>query len=202
MLYPACVVFGFFNSSRLLSGSCSFVVCDSHWPPNFGLLQWVEQRIYIGSTVLMAHDSMFFCTLSSLSSSLFSSWSVLQQYVVSIDGNDPFIKWQMERGLDWTISSVTGESYRVDVSRAVWSLCHFYFCSVIICWLRSVLFFFLMPDWLDWTTGELRSKKPPHHNWWTNKSHTCVERHLLHPQILFRCPLWLPTLVWFQQKSI
>lgn len=63
-------------------------------------------------------------------------------------------------------------------------------------------FFSLMPDWLDWTTGELRRKKPPHNNWWTNKSHTCVERHLLHPQILFRCPLWLPALVWFQQKSI
>ncbi|KAG7224575.1 hypothetical protein INR49_011327 [Caranx melampygus] len=40
---------------------------------------------------------------------------VLQQYVVSIDGNDPLIRWQMERGLDWTISSVAGESYRVDV---------------------------------------------------------------------------------------
>ncbi|KAE8287412.1 Mesenteric estrogen-dependent adipogenesis protein [Larimichthys crocea] len=40
---------------------------------------------------------------------------VLQQYVVSIDGNDPFIRWQMVKGLDWTISSVAGESYRVDV---------------------------------------------------------------------------------------
>lgn len=40
---------------------------------------------------------------------------VLQQYVVSINGNDPFIRWQMEKGLDWTISSVAGESYRVDV---------------------------------------------------------------------------------------
>ncbi|XP_067464376.1 mesenteric estrogen-dependent adipogenesis protein-like [Thunnus thynnus] len=39
----------------------------------------------------------------------------LKQYVVSIDGNDPFIKWQMEKGLDWTISSVAGESYRVDI---------------------------------------------------------------------------------------
>lgn len=37
-------------------------------------------------------------------------------YVVSLDGADPFIRWQMERGLDWTISSVAGESYRVDVS--------------------------------------------------------------------------------------
>ncbi|XP_022594526.1 mesenteric estrogen-dependent adipogenesis protein [Seriola dumerili] len=40
---------------------------------------------------------------------------VLKQYVVSIDGNDPLIKWQMEKGLDWTISSVAGESYRVDI---------------------------------------------------------------------------------------
>ncbi|XP_034746815.1 mesenteric estrogen-dependent adipogenesis protein-like isoform X2 [Etheostoma cragini] len=31
------------------------------------------------------------------------------------DGSNPFIKWQMERGLDWTISSVAGESYRVDI---------------------------------------------------------------------------------------
>uniref|UniRef100_A0A3Q4B8C6 Uncharacterized protein n=1 Tax=Mola mola TaxID=94237 RepID=A0A3Q4B8C6_MOLML len=36
------------------------------------------------------------------------------QYVLSIDGSDPFIKSQMERGLDWTISSVAGESYSVD----------------------------------------------------------------------------------------
>ncbi|XP_031136445.1 mesenteric estrogen-dependent adipogenesis protein isoform X1 [Sander lucioperca] len=40
---------------------------------------------------------------------------VLKQFVVSIDSNNPFIKWQMERGLDWTISSVAGESYRVDI---------------------------------------------------------------------------------------
>ncbi|XP_038563612.1 mesenteric estrogen-dependent adipogenesis protein-like isoform X1 [Micropterus salmoides] len=40
---------------------------------------------------------------------------VLQQYVLSIDGNNPFIKWQMEKGLDWTIASVAGESYRVDI---------------------------------------------------------------------------------------
>ncbi|XP_041657834.1 mesenteric estrogen-dependent adipogenesis protein-like [Cheilinus undulatus] len=40
---------------------------------------------------------------------------VLQQYVVSINGSDPYIKWQMERGLDWTISSIAGESYRVDI---------------------------------------------------------------------------------------
>lgn len=40
--------------------------------------------------------------------------------MVSIDGGDPLIRWQLERGLDWTISSVAGESYRVDVSRAHW----------------------------------------------------------------------------------
>ncbi|XP_029924742.1 mesenteric estrogen-dependent adipogenesis protein [Myripristis murdjan] len=40
---------------------------------------------------------------------------VLKQYVVSIDGNDPYIRWEMERGLDWAISSVAGESYRVDI---------------------------------------------------------------------------------------
>uniref|UniRef100_A0A3B4Z260 Mesenteric estrogen dependent adipogenesis n=1 Tax=Seriola lalandi dorsalis TaxID=1841481 RepID=A0A3B4Z260_SERLL len=48
---------------------------------------------------------------------------VLKQYVVSIDGKDPLIKWQMEKGLDWTISSVAGESYRVDVTldiKPVW----------------------------------------------------------------------------------
>ena len=39
--------------------------------------------------------------------------------MVSIDGSDPLIKWQMEKGLDWTISSVTGESYRGDVSRTL-----------------------------------------------------------------------------------
>ncbi|XP_034034968.1 mesenteric estrogen-dependent adipogenesis protein-like [Thalassophryne amazonica] len=43
------------------------------------------------------------------------STRVLKQYVVSIDGNDPFIRWQIQRGLDWTISSVAGESYRVDI---------------------------------------------------------------------------------------
>ncbi|XP_024121885.1 mesenteric estrogen-dependent adipogenesis protein [Oryzias melastigma] len=37
------------------------------------------------------------------------------QYVVSLDGRNPFLKWQMERGLDRTISSVAGESYWVDI---------------------------------------------------------------------------------------
>ncbi|XP_055370606.1 uncharacterized protein LOC114869265 isoform X2 [Betta splendens] len=40
-----------------------------------------------------------------------------QRFVVSVDGDDPFVKWQLERGLDWTIASVRGESYRVDVRR-------------------------------------------------------------------------------------
>ncbi|XP_071387253.1 mesenteric estrogen-dependent adipogenesis protein [Centroberyx affinis] len=40
---------------------------------------------------------------------------VLKQYVVSIEGSDPLVRWEMERGLDWTISSVAGESYRVDI---------------------------------------------------------------------------------------
>uniref|UniRef100_A0A3Q2NNM9 Mesenteric estrogen dependent adipogenesis n=1 Tax=Fundulus heteroclitus TaxID=8078 RepID=A0A3Q2NNM9_FUNHE len=41
---------------------------------------------------------------------------VLREYVFSINGGDPMTKWQMERGLDWTISSVAGESYRVEIN--------------------------------------------------------------------------------------
>lgn len=41
--------------------------------------------------------------------------NVLQEYVLSIDGGNPMIKWQMEKGLDWTISSVAGENYRVEI---------------------------------------------------------------------------------------
>ncbi|KAM6984645.1 mesenteric estrogen-dependent adipogenesis protein [Aplochiton taeniatus] len=40
---------------------------------------------------------------------------VVKRFIVSIDGSDPYIRWKMERGLDWTISSVAGESYRVDI---------------------------------------------------------------------------------------
>ncbi|KAG7484425.1 hypothetical protein MATL_G00049230 [Megalops atlanticus] len=40
---------------------------------------------------------------------------VLQQYIVVINGSNPVIKWEMERGLDQTISSVAGESYTVDI---------------------------------------------------------------------------------------
>ncbi|XP_055005036.1 mesenteric estrogen-dependent adipogenesis protein-like [Boleophthalmus pectinirostris] len=39
----------------------------------------------------------------------------LKYFVVSIDGRDPYIKWQMERGLDWATASVAGESYRVNI---------------------------------------------------------------------------------------
>uniref|UniRef100_A0A8C2Z9X4 Uncharacterized protein n=2 Tax=Cyclopterus lumpus TaxID=8103 RepID=A0A8C2Z9X4_CYCLU len=40
---------------------------------------------------------------------------VLMQFVVSIDCCDPFVKWQLERGLDQAISSVAGESYKVEI---------------------------------------------------------------------------------------
>lgn len=40
---------------------------------------------------------------------------VLKRFILSIDGSDPYIRRKMERGLDWTISSVAGESYRVDI---------------------------------------------------------------------------------------
>ncbi|XP_036393263.1 mesenteric estrogen-dependent adipogenesis protein-like [Megalops cyprinoides] len=40
---------------------------------------------------------------------------VLKQYIVILDGNNPVIKWEMERGLDHTISSVAGESYKVKI---------------------------------------------------------------------------------------
>lgn len=43
--------------------------------------------------------------------------SVAKRFVVSVDGNEPFVRWQLEKGLDWTISSVAGESYRVEVRR-------------------------------------------------------------------------------------
>ncbi|XP_026117409.1 mesenteric estrogen-dependent adipogenesis protein [Carassius auratus] len=41
--------------------------------------------------------------------------TALGYYVVAINGRHPMIKWEMERGLDMTISSVAGESYSVDV---------------------------------------------------------------------------------------
>ncbi|KAG7269640.1 hypothetical protein CRUP_016431 [Coryphaenoides rupestris] len=47
---------------------------------------------------------------------------VLGRYVVSVDGSDPLVMCQMEKGLDWTISSVAGESYRVDWASPV--VCH------------------------------------------------------------------------------
>ncbi|XP_056140985.1 mesenteric estrogen-dependent adipogenesis protein-like isoform X2 [Lampris incognitus] len=39
----------------------------------------------------------------------------LKRYVAAINGSNPFIKWQLERGLDRSIASVAGESYRVDI---------------------------------------------------------------------------------------
>lgn len=43
--------------------------------------------------------------------------------MVAINGSHPMIKWEMERGLDLTISSVAGESYKVDVSSSVEKTC-------------------------------------------------------------------------------
>lgn len=51
-------------------------------------------------------------------------------YVASIDGGDPLIRWQLETGLDWTISSVAGESYRVDVSRPLLAPLFFPLCPL------------------------------------------------------------------------
>lgn len=59
--------------------------------------------------------------------------------MLSIDGGDPLIKRQLEGGLDWTISSVAGESYRVDVSRAFWLRCLFH--CVICSFSRGIVFF-------------------------------------------------------------
>ncbi|XP_071362550.1 mesenteric estrogen-dependent adipogenesis protein [Trachinotus anak] len=68
----------------------------------------LSKRIYL----LMSACQKNFSTTNRKAA---TDFRVLKQYVVSIDGNDPLIKWQMERGLDWTISSVAGESYRVDI---------------------------------------------------------------------------------------
>ncbi|XP_058885558.1 mesenteric estrogen-dependent adipogenesis protein-like isoform X2 [Acipenser ruthenus] len=40
---------------------------------------------------------------------------VLKQFIVVINGSNSIIKWEMERGLDQTISSVAGESYTVKI---------------------------------------------------------------------------------------
>uniref|UniRef100_A0A8C1QIS0 Mesenteric estrogen-dependent adipogenesis protein n=1 Tax=Cyprinus carpio TaxID=7962 RepID=A0A8C1QIS0_CYPCA len=45
--------------------------------------------------------------------------TALGYYVVAINGSHPMIRWEMERGLDMTISSVAGESYTVDVDVSV-----------------------------------------------------------------------------------
>lgn len=94
-------------SCRLLSGPCSLVWTHTG-------LRTVKQ---VAAVLLARDDSMFF--FPRLNGSPY-----LVLYVVSIDGNDPFIGWQIERGLDRTISSVVGESYRVNVSRTSQFLCH------------------------------------------------------------------------------
>uniref|UniRef100_A0A3P8W2E3 Mesenteric estrogen dependent adipogenesis n=1 Tax=Cynoglossus semilaevis TaxID=244447 RepID=A0A3P8W2E3_CYNSE len=54
---------------------------------------------------------------------------VVNQYVVCINGSDPLIKWQMARGLDWTISSVAGESYTVEVRTLLWATTNSHVCT-------------------------------------------------------------------------
>ncbi|XP_034461589.1 mesenteric estrogen-dependent adipogenesis protein-like [Hippoglossus hippoglossus] len=71
----------------------------------------LSKRIYLLTSACQEH-------FSAGNKKAANELRVLQQYVVSIDGSDPLIKWQLERGLDWTISSVAGESYRVDIDLA------------------------------------------------------------------------------------
>lgn len=65
--------------------------------------------VVLNCKLLLAHDKM----------SCKCVFAVLQEYILSIDGGNPMIKWQLEKGLDWTLSSVAGESYRVEVSTAL-----------------------------------------------------------------------------------
>ncbi|XP_061659682.1 mesenteric estrogen-dependent adipogenesis protein-like [Syngnathoides biaculeatus] len=43
------------------------------------------------------------------------STEVAKLYVVCMRGADPVVRWHMEAGLNWAISSVAGESYEVEV---------------------------------------------------------------------------------------
>lgn len=61
-------------------------------------------------------------------------------YVASIDGGEPLIRWQLETGLNWTISSVAGESYRVDVSGPFLASVPFFTLFVVVLNARIVLF--------------------------------------------------------------
>lgn len=67
-----------------------------------------------------------------------------QRYVVSVDGSDPFIRWQLERGLDWTISSVAGESYRVEVRMDDSLISLITLTYDFLCFLKVCLFLFLL----------------------------------------------------------
>ncbi|XP_026184726.1 uncharacterized protein medag [Mastacembelus armatus] len=40
---------------------------------------------------------------------------VLKQFMVCVNGGDSFVQWHMAKGLDWAISSVAGESYRLKI---------------------------------------------------------------------------------------
>lgn len=159
-----------------------------------GLQIWVEFTLQWK----LASYTMFLRKLSPFLTFLLfpHELSVVKQYVVCIDGNEPFTKWQLERGMDGTISSVAGESYRVDVSRTSWCFC----CTSLFYSESLYVTFPFISDWPDWRNGELGSKKP--HIWRPHEGQARVERRLLHPQILFWCSVWLSTLAWLQQKNI
>ncbi|XDV54485.1 hypothetical protein PO909_022768 [Leuciscus waleckii] len=55
------------------------------------------------------------CTKTTVEEKRNRDVTALRYYVVAINGSHPMIRWEMERGLDRTISSVAGESYTVDV---------------------------------------------------------------------------------------
>ncbi|CAM4729579.1 unnamed protein product [Leuciscus chuanchicus] len=55
------------------------------------------------------------CTKTTVEEKRNRDVPALRYYVVAINGSHPMIRWEMERGLDRTISSVAGESYTVDV---------------------------------------------------------------------------------------
>ncbi|KAJ0061676.1 hypothetical protein NL108_005820, partial [Boleophthalmus pectinirostris] len=71
----------------------------------------LSKRIYL---LLTAWEQMVANNLKGMCVIYLCLFNDLKYFVVSIDGRDPYIKWQMERGLDWATASVAGESYRVN----------------------------------------------------------------------------------------
>lgn len=99
--------------------------------------------------------------------------------MVCIDGNNPFIKWQMERGLDWTISSVAGESYSVDVRRTRYSLPSVY-ASYISPTKLQFLYFGAESD-LFWCQVDLTE---PLESW------AAINIHMINDKLLKVKPVW------------